>query len=226
MTDHVRILHWIHTGKNEFKTNYVRHKAVGSTSIGLEGYQDRFKAGDSESSAHRQGSEPALLESSESEDSSGNIQDELLVGCEGDPLIPTAEEIDKTYRKAQTLWRTFVEDASSFPSGCVPTSSLDPSIMMQDVPPLPQDLSRQLSITGQSTWYVAHPEIRTPALASNDDEWDPDLVYGPQKDFRLWIPEPTKFGISSRDDIFRHCTSDVQPSKDAPNGLAICTICW
>jgi hypothetical protein len=103
MTDHVRILRWIHTGKNEFKTNYVRHKAVDSTSIGLEGDQDPFAASDSESSAHRQGSGLALLESSESEDSSGNIQGELLVGCDGDPLIPTAEEINRTYLKAQSL---------------------------------------------------------------------------------------------------------------------------
>jgi hypothetical protein len=53
MTDRVRILHWVHTGKNEFKTNYVRHKAVGSTSISLEGDQDPFVASDSESLAHR-----------------------------------------------------------------------------------------------------------------------------------------------------------------------------
>lgn len=80
------------------KQNYVRHKAVGRTSIGLKGDQDPFAASDSESSVHHQGSEFALLES---EDSSGNIQDELLVGCEGELLIPTAEEINKTYQKVQ-----------------------------------------------------------------------------------------------------------------------------
>jgi hypothetical protein len=226
MTDRARILHWIHTRENEFKTDYVRHKAVGSTSVGLEGNQGPFVASASESSAHRQDSELAPLEISESEHSSGNGQDEVFVGCEGDPLIPTAEEINTTYTKAQSLWRTLVENASSFPSGCVPTSSLDPSIMMQDVPPLPQDLSGQLSIKGQSMWHVASPELRTPASAQKDDEWDPELVYGVQKDFDLWISEPTKVGISLRDDIFRHCTSGVQPPEEAPNGLAICTICW
>jgi hypothetical protein len=170
MIDRVCILHWIHTGKNEFKMNYVRHEAVGSTSIGLEGDQDRITASGSKSSAHRQDSELALLESSESEDTSDNSQDEVLVGCEGDPLIPTAQEINRTCLKAQGLWRTLVKDASSFPSGCVPTSSLDPSVMMRDVPPLPWDLSGQLSITGQSVWYVAHPENRTSALAPKDDE--------------------------------------------------------
>jgi hypothetical protein len=34
-------------------------------------------------------------------------------------------------------------------------------------------------------WYVAHPKIRTLALALKDDEWDLDLVCGLQKDFRL-----------------------------------------
>jgi hypothetical protein len=118
------------------------------------------------------------LESSESENFSSHSQDELLVGCEGDPLIPTAEEINRTYIKAQSLWQTLVKDASSFPSGCFPTSSLDPSIIMQDVPPLPLDLSGQLSIKGQSMWNVAIPDIRTPAFARNDDGCDPELVYG------------------------------------------------
>ena len=75
-------------------------------------------------------------------------------------------------------------------------------------------------------WNVASPDIRTPAFARKDDVWDPELVYGVQKDFDLWISESTKFGITSRDDIFRHCTSGVQPSEDAPNGLAVCTIYW
>jgi hypothetical protein len=104
----------------------MRHKAVGSTSIGLEGDQDPVAASSSESSAHHQDSELAFSESSESEDCSGNSQDELLIGCEVDHLIPTAEEINKTYRNGQNLWRTLVENASSFPSGCVPTPSLDP----------------------------------------------------------------------------------------------------
>jgi hypothetical protein len=104
----------------------------------------------SKSLDYRQDSKPLLLESSKSEDSSGNSQDELLVGCKGDLLIPTAEEINKTYLKAQSYWRTFVENACSFLSGCVPTSSLDPSIIIQDILLLPQDLSGQLSITGQS----------------------------------------------------------------------------
>jgi hypothetical protein len=225
MADCARILHWIGTGKNEFETDYVRHKAADSTTIGLEGDQGPFVASASESSAHHQGTELTPLGSSESENSSSHSQDELLVGCEGDPLIPTAEEIDRTYLKAQSLWRTLVEDASLFPSGCFPTSSLDPSIMLQDVPPLPQDLSGQLSIKGQSMWNVASPDIRTPAFAQKDGG-NPELVYGVQKDFDLWISEPTKFGITSRDDIFRHCTSGVQPPKDAPNGLALCTICW
>jgi hypothetical protein len=37
MTDRARILHWIDTGKNEFKTDYVRHEAADSTTIGLGG---------------------------------------------------------------------------------------------------------------------------------------------------------------------------------------------
>jgi hypothetical protein len=156
----------------------VRHEAADSTTIGLEGGQGPFAASASESSALRQGSELSPLESSESENCSSHIQDELLVGCEGDPLIPTAEEINRTYIKAQSLWQTLVKDASSFPSGCFPTSSLDPSIIMQDVPPLPLDLSGQLSIKGQSMWNVAIPDLRTPAFARNDDGCDPELVYG------------------------------------------------
>jgi hypothetical protein len=244
MTDRDRILHWIDTGENEFKTNYVRQRAVGSTSIGLEGDQDPVAASSSESSAHHQDSELALLESSESEDCSGNSQDELLIGCEADPLIPTAEEINKTYRRGQNLWRTLVDNASSFPPGCVPTPSLDPSIMMQNVPPLPQNLQGEQSIIGQSMWYIPSPELSyqgqidlvqdsgisdeiwAPAPILTDEEWDPELVCGVRKHFNLWVPKPTKFSISSRDDVFRYCTTSVQPLDDAPNGLAVFTICW
>jgi hypothetical protein len=56
MTDRTRILHWIDTGKNEFETDYARHEAADSTTIGLEGDQGPFAASASESSAHRQGS--------------------------------------------------------------------------------------------------------------------------------------------------------------------------
>jgi hypothetical protein len=100
MIDRVCILYWIHTGKNEFKTDYVQHKAVGSTSISLEGDKDCVTASGSKSSAHRQDSKLALLESSKSEDSSSNSQDKLLVCCKGDPLIPTAEEINRAYLKS------------------------------------------------------------------------------------------------------------------------------
>jgi hypothetical protein len=80
MTDRARILHWIVTRKNEFKTDYVRHEAADSTIIGLEGDQGPFAASASESLAHHQGSELTPLESSESENSSSHSQDELLVG--------------------------------------------------------------------------------------------------------------------------------------------------
>jgi hypothetical protein len=88
--DRARILHWIRTGENEFKLNFVRHEAVGRTSIGLEGDQGPFAASAPESSAHRQDSELTPLESSESEseNSTSNGQDDLLVSCEDDPLIP------------------------------------------------------------------------------------------------------------------------------------------
>ena len=109
------------------------------------------------------------------------------------------------------------------PSGCMPAPSLEVYNVIQDIPPLPQDLYKKRIITGRALWHVPSPEFHKGHRSSKHDDnevWNPEHVCGVEKTFYLWTDKPTKCRISSRPD-FRHYISE-----DTPNGIAILTLCW
>ena len=220
-----RILSWVETGKHTFETDYVKRQSIGSTiepervpdgkaiSISSEHIVEAFSDGHQSHSTDKSlvdlNSQPKPIE--------------MLVGCDGDLLVPSTEQINGTFLKCQKLWRTYVAGADVLPSGCMPAPSLEVYNVIQDIPPLPQDLYKKRIITGRALWHVPSPEFHKGHRSSKHDDnevWNPEHVCGVEKTFYLWTDKPTKCRISSRPD-FRHYISE-----DTPNGIAILTLCW
>jgi hypothetical protein len=149
-----------------------------------------------------------------------------LVGCENDDLIPSNVEINTAILECQRIWRGCISNADfSF------TPTPNPQILLQRVPPLPQDLPKARTITGQSLWHTPCPELSDTSNyavwndlsgSSNDAMWNPEHVHGPKKTFTLFVPEPTEFRLSSQTVFSVHTH---HPEKTS-NGIAILTICW
>ncbi|PSS10592.1 hypothetical protein M430DRAFT_176518 [Amorphotheca resinae ATCC 22711] len=228
-----RIHHWIHTGEHKFVTSSVESKANGSTiwteTIGHDAIGKAVSVPSKDIAEPSPGSASSYLTGeSITEQNSEPEPVELLVGCEDDLLIPSTDQINCTFLRCQNIWRAYVAGADSLASGCMPAETLDPYILMQDVPPLPQDLHKKKIIKGRALWHVPCPELPTSCRGQKHDDneiWNPEHVYGVEKTFYLWTDKPTKCGISSRPD-FRHGTSGEQPSGNSPNGLAILILCW
>jgi len=222
--DICRIRRWAATGEHIFETEFEQSKAVGST-IGTEKTQDeavRKETTISEQTAETPKDSSTVDESLDDPNSEAeNVH--LLVGCQDDVLIPSLDQIHCTFLEGQSIWRTYVTHAASVPFDCVPTGSLDPYILLQKIPPLPQDIPRKWSITGEAIWHVACPEFVESQGASeyNNRDWDPEYIHGNKKTFPLSISKPTEFRISSRSD-FR--LDSRRPN--GPNGIAILISLW
>ncbi|KAF4627263.1 hypothetical protein G7Y89_g10892 [Cudoniella acicularis] len=223
MTSHTcRIRRWVSTGENIFETDFEESKAVASTTGTTEKIQDA-PVGKTATISQHTAETPS--ESSTSDESLVDLNSEpknvdLLFGCEGDILIPSSDQIHCTFLKCRSIWRTYVTCANLLPSGCVPIGSLDPYILLQKIPPLPQDVPRKQSITGEAIWHVACPELLKSQVDSeyNEEDWDPEFVHGNKKIFPLSILKPTECRISSR--------SDFRLNNGRPNGIAILTSLW
>lgn len=153
---------------------------------------------------------------------------DLLVGCDNDPLIPTSEAINSTFHKGQTLWRTYLANAEMLPSGCLPYESLYAYNVIQDVPPLPQDLYKKQTIMGRALWQVPSPEFHPSDRIwkhDKDEMWNPELIQGVEKSFPLSTERPTRCKMSTLSQ-FDHITSTEQSPESAPNGIAILILMW
>lgn len=220
-----RILRWIRTGKHTFKTDYVGSEASGST-IRTEQIQDgSVEKASSALSIHTIKTSSNSSQSDLSEESVDLNPDPkpiaLLVGCQDDPLIPSPDQINYTFLKGQNIWGAYVTHAKSLPSGCIPVRSLDPYVLLQHTPPLPQDLPKKRSITGQAIWDVPSPEFsKSWELLEHTDEgdWNPEFVHGIKKTFPLSISKPIECRISTR--------SDFRLDDEEPNGVAILMALW
>lgn len=149
-----------------------------------------------------------------------------LVGCEDDILIPTVGQINATFTTGQRMWSSYVSSAEQFPPGALPACCLQPSIILKDIPPLPENIRGKRLISGQALWNIPCPELANADVGSsdglgsaNDEPWNPEHVFGAQKTFCLWIKKPIICGISSASTFGK----DQLPG---PNGLAILTLCW
>ncbi|KAH9205697.1 hypothetical protein DL95DRAFT_417221 [Leptodontidium sp. 2 PMI_412] len=136
-----RIHRWLTTGEHIFEVDFAENKAIGSTT----GSDNSCQSPNAKGSSVSEYSSEVLLAGLESEPE----EVELLVGVEDDPLIPSLDEICHTLRKGQKLWHGYVIRAHSLPSGYLLAGSLDPCILLQKIPALPQDLPRKRSIRGE-----------------------------------------------------------------------------
>jgi hypothetical protein len=221
-----RILRWIEKGEHVFETDYVETKAIEST-IGTEKVQ-QCSAGKatttlSEHTAKNFSDNPRSSLSDESlEDLNHDSESvELLFGFKDNLLIPSTDQIHYTFLRCQKIWRTYVSCAKSLPSGCVPAGAMDPDILLQEMPPLPQHLPKRRSITGEAIWYVPSPELpksHKGAEQKDDGDWNPEYVHGVKKTFPLSISKPTEYRISNR--------SDFRFNNTRPNGIAILVSLW
>ncbi|KAH9212353.1 hypothetical protein DL95DRAFT_525191 [Leptodontidium sp. 2 PMI_412] len=214
-----RIHRWILTGKHVFETS-VDGKATGST-VATEPTEDAaLEEGASVLSEHIEQRSPDNPVSTNTS-SQGESRNELLIGCDNDLLRPTTDQINYTFSRGERLWRTYIAHANSVPPRYIPEGCLDPYILMQNMPPLPQDLPRQRIITGQALWHVPHPELpkscqQKTETSPDDDAWNPEDVYNFKKGFALSIDKPTACRIASGP-----CHND-----ERPNSMAILTLCW
>ncbi|CAM6004408.1 unnamed protein product [Sphagnum balticum] len=216
-----RILYWIETGKHVFETDNVEIRAIEST-IGTEEVQ-QCSAGNATTppSAHTAKTSSDNARRGPSDESLDSDPVELLIGFKDDLLIPSTGQIHSTFLRAQKIWRTYVTCANSLPSGLVPAGAMDPDILLQEMPPLPQHLPRKRSVTGEAVWYVPSPELpksQRGAEQKDGGDWNPEYVHGVKKTFPLSISKPTEYGISNR--------SDFRFDPTQPNGIAILVSLW
>ncbi|KAK3312495.1 hypothetical protein B0H66DRAFT_570749 [Apodospora peruviana] len=130
-----------------------------------------------------------------------------LAGRDDDVLIPAAEAITRTYHAAQHTWSSFVTHGKDIPLNCVPREADDPTIMLKDVPSLPNELPISPgSLEGVAIWR-----------REAGKEADPNSqVTSMRKSFSFLTAEPLACRFSSEADA----------DLSTPNGLAILTLCW
>ncbi|KAM5347009.1 hypothetical protein ACJ41O_010014 [Fusarium nematophilum] len=147
-----------------------------------------------------------------------------------DPLIPKQRDVRRIFHNGRHTWQHFASQALALPRGVFPPG-LDPSIMLQDMPPLPDTVPPEGVLAGAPTWLVPDPEPchQPPPQPSSrvGPHLDLNHVTGTTKYFRLAYPEPIDCLISS-DPNARHYgnPSGSADASSAPQALAILTMCW
>ncbi|RDL41153.1 uncharacterized protein BP5553_01132 [Venustampulla echinocandica] len=215
-----RVCHWTNTGEHVFSQSFHDGRPAGSTTVSET--MDHYKSNvEDESESSSEQSDRISLTGSSTRSSEC-----LLAGCGNDALEPTVEQIYSTFAKGHSRWSACVVNAEQLPYGWLPPWSLNPSIMMQNVPPLPADLRGKRDITGNTLWNIPSPELRASrsSESNNDAYWNPALVHGARKTFYLFVEKPTICGMATGNDSFRSFCNDDQPTR--PNGLVILTLCW
>ncbi|KAK0103669.1 hypothetical protein ONS95_005680 [Cadophora gregata] len=193
-----RTTHWIKTGEHLFDASFVEVKVTGSTLVTEVQHSLTGPHDDSDL---------------DSVDLLVGFKDDPLIpvaGAKDDPLIPSTEQIHHTFLRCQKIWQNYVASAISLPPGCVAAVAIYPDILLQQIPPLPWNLPRKRSISGEAVWHIPKPELpRAPGL----EDWNPDEVHGVKKEFLLSISKATEFRTVN--------PSDPRLNDTRPNGIAI-----
>ncbi|KAH7157905.1 hypothetical protein B0J13DRAFT_184154 [Dactylonectria estremocensis] len=139
-----------------------------------------------------------------------------------DALIPQEQDIRRIFNDGRQTWQHFLEQASALPRGVFP-SGLEASIVFKDMPPLPNSIPQNGVLAGAPRWSVPDPGEPLPG-----NDFDLSRVTGTTKYFRLSYPDAVECCISS--DPSATYYGGVPPSSieasNAPQGLAILTMCW
>ncbi|KFY96769.1 hypothetical protein V500_02319 [Pseudogymnoascus sp. VKM F-4518 (FW-2643)] len=219
----------------------------------METRENRFEAfipSDNHSSSYKNESNGGTSTPTNSSISSGfedQTADDLLHGCQDDPLIPSAEDIERTFRGGESKWREYLGLAERQQTLSIPGS---PGVLglTQGVPPLPSQLCGLEAIRGYPIWEFILPEsddmqssttqmddvskLGTPETLDDSDltwqptsppevdEWNVDVARGNEKEFTLSIPEPTTY------QLIKECNSNADASPASPsNGITILVLC-
>lgn len=220
--DHVR--NWVLQGDLQEETLPEQPTCWSSTVV----------TGLSEAPFPQPGSKDAT--SSTTSPSSALPSSQQLHGVHNDPLIPTQSQINQIFNDGVETWRRFQSDATDLPRGVFP-SGLDPSIMMKDMPPLPDSIPRKGVLVGSPNWIVPDAEQTEPLPAQPSQrvgrDLDLDQVTGVSKYFRLGYEIPLACQVVSDEaSCFYGKTSSPRSSpsssqaSSSPDGLAILTMCW
>ncbi|KAK3936439.1 hypothetical protein QBC46DRAFT_419368 [Diplogelasinospora grovesii] len=147
---------------------------------------------------------------------SSSVPDKL-VGADDDPLIPTSAAIDQVFHEGRATWTRFVRLAESLSPQAFPAGFGDPSIMLKDVPALPDKLPRRGCLIGRPLWYIPDPEHEDDA---RNQRLDLQYAQGVRQYFLLSFPNPIECRVSSR----------PPPSGSRPwtgqRALSLLTMCW
>lgn len=240
--DHVRS--WVLSGDYETEDSFDRPFAWSSTIVtGLSEAAIVPRLDDA--SAHSQAgteTDPTELTSAfsaagslmPSPSSHAALKHQLLNGVADtvlDPLIPRQADIRRIFHNGRHTWQHFLGQAMNLAPGVFP-SGLHPSIMLQDMPPLPDSVPPKGVLAGAPTWAVPDPEPCQPAPAQSSvqrsgPDFDLNHVTGTTKYFRLSYPSPIDCIISSDPDTCHYGkSSSGLETSTAPQALAILTMFW
>lgn len=184
----------------------------GSTETGSITPHERYEQ------AHDQSRESSSDETEATTEEEENVwekmEKEQLIAKDGDPLVPSKDQINSTWTHGWATWSTLISTAESLPPNKWPIRTLDPSIMLNNIPPLPPSVPRE-KLTGFPTWRVSH-------IDQGSKE-----VNGAERHLNLRLSEPIRCQISCRPDLF-HCGKSTFSTglEIAPKALLILTLCW
>ncbi|KAI1773336.1 hypothetical protein F4818DRAFT_443180 [Hypoxylon cercidicola] len=98
-----------------------------------------------------------------SDDSSSSL---FIDAVDCDPLIPSSTQINQVYHNGKETWLQFLEQARKLPEGCYPPTTNNLSIIMKDVPALPEPLPTTKGVWGWAVW-----QLSSPPCSICDGEW-------------------------------------------------------
>jgi hypothetical protein len=199
-----RVRHWVLTGNHVISDDSEKptgKHGVGSITIASFGEEDDLPARES-----------ASCTASSSSSTSATIH---LHGSDDDLLVPTDAEIRRIFHTARRTWQRFVSLATSIPPGYMPRGTSSPSIMLKDVPPIPEHkATRTGGIEGVPVWRRRTGEDQEVTCENQEVE---TLVHGLGKSVSLVrkVPKTCRLALGT-----------CPPPDTAPRGLGILTLCW
>ncbi|KAG5812880.1 hypothetical protein H9Q74_008430 [Fusarium xylarioides] len=195
---------WINTGQHAILTDYEHAASDQSASN-----SDDFDGADTESVSD----DGRSVASSTASTASAPIVEKLLAS-DNDALIPMQAEIDLVFQKGRDLWSRLVASARSLSPSSLSTGLNDPSIILKDVPALPEGLPKRGILAGRPLWHVP------------GEDSDLQHIHGARKHFCLSYPMPIECRVLPRVAIGDDDTSTALDGRPYPSGLLLLTLCW
>ncbi|RTE67949.1 hypothetical protein BHE90_017674, partial [Fusarium euwallaceae] len=149
---------------------------------------------------------------------------EKLLASDDDALIPKQAEVDLVFQKGKDLWSKLVTSARSLPATALSTGLNDPSILLKDVPALPEALPGRGMLVGRPSWHVQG--ISTDRDDEQNEDFDLQHIHGARKHFCLSYPTPVECRVSPQVAIGNDSASTAPEDGPYPPGLLLLTLCW